>query len=105
MGLLKTFYPSEIQDSTYVIPFEDWKQKGYEGVIFDIDNTLVPHGVAADERSMALFQKLKGVYKKFKNEKNPHFNPCLFPTTVMLQNSQNCQKNTLTNKIHYDRIM
>ena len=59
MSLLETFYPSEIQDSTYVIDFEDWKKKGYKGIIFDIDNTLVPHGVDADERSIALFQKLK----------------------------------------------
>ena len=59
MGLLDTFYPSEIQDSTYVIPFEEWKKKGYRGIIFDIDNTLVPHGVAADERSLKLFQKLR----------------------------------------------
>ena len=59
MGLLDTFYPNEIQDSTYVIPFEIWKEKGYKGVIFDIDNTLVPHGVAADERSILLFQRLK----------------------------------------------
>lgn len=59
MGLLDTFYPSEIQDSTYVIPFEEWKGKGYKGVIFDIDNTLVPHGQAADERSLLLFQRLK----------------------------------------------
>ena len=61
MSLLKTFYPSEIQDSTYIIPFEEWKEKGYKGVIFDIDNTLVPHGVAADERSIALFQRLKSL--------------------------------------------
>ena len=61
MSLLKTFYPSEIQDSTYVIPFEEWKEKGYKGIIFDIDNTLVPHGVAADERSIALFQRLKSL--------------------------------------------
>lgn len=59
MGLLDTFYPSEIQDSTYVIDFEEWRKKGYRGVIFDIDNTLVPHGVAADERSVALFQRLR----------------------------------------------
>ena len=61
MGLLKTFYPSEIQDSTYMIPFKEWKKRGYKGVIFDIDNTLVPHGVAADERSIALFQELKSL--------------------------------------------
>ena len=59
MSLLSTFYPREIKDSTYVIPFEEWKEKGYKGVIFDVDNTLVPHGADADERSIALFQRLK----------------------------------------------
>ena len=59
MSLLSTFYPSEIKDSTYVIPFEEWEEKGYKGVIFDVDNTLVPHGADADARSIALFKKLK----------------------------------------------
>lgn len=59
MGLFDTFYPSEIQDSTYIIPFEEWRKKGYKGVIFDIDNTLVPHDADADARSKALFLKLK----------------------------------------------
>lgn len=59
MGVLDTFYPNEIQDSTYMIPFEKWKEKGYKGVIFDIDNTLVCHDADADERSKALFLRLK----------------------------------------------
>ena len=59
MGLLETFYPSEIQDSTYGIDFEKWKKKGYKGVIFDIDNTLVPHDAEADERSKELFDRLR----------------------------------------------
>lgn len=59
MGLLDTFYPNETQNSTYVIPFEEWKEKGYKGVIFDIDNTLVCHDADADERSKALFCRLK----------------------------------------------
>lgn len=59
MGILQSFYPNEIQDSTYDIPFENWFQKGYRGVIFDIDNTLVPHGADADERSIELFRRLK----------------------------------------------
>ena len=58
---MQTFYPNEIQDSTYVIPFEQWYEKGYRGIIFDIDNTLVPHGVDADERSKQLFQRLKDI--------------------------------------------
>lgn len=61
MALLETFYPSEIRDSTYMIPFEEWKQKGYHGIIFDIDNTLVSHGAAADERTIALFGRLKNL--------------------------------------------
>ena len=59
MGLLNTFYPSEVQESTYVIDFEGWKKKGYKGVIFDVDNTLVPHDAPADERSIALFCRLR----------------------------------------------
>lgn len=31
------------------------------GIIFDIDNTLVPHGAPADERSIALFRRLKAI--------------------------------------------
>ena len=32
--------------------------EGYRGVIFDIDNTLVPHGAPADERAKKLFGQL-----------------------------------------------
>ena len=42
--ILEPFYPKEWVDSTYEIDWEDWKEKGKKGVIFDIDNTLVPHG-------------------------------------------------------------
>lgn len=59
MSFLKIFYPDEVQESAYDISFEEWKKRGYKGVIFDIDNTLVPHGADADERSIALFQRLK----------------------------------------------
>lgn len=38
----------------------DWEALSgqYDGVIFDIDNTLVPHGAPADERAMRLFCRL-----------------------------------------------
>ena len=55
------FYPDEYYDSTYSIDFEKLYEDGYRGVIFDIDNTLVPHGAPADERSIALFEKLKEI--------------------------------------------
>jgi hypothetical protein len=59
--MLQRFYPDEYLDSTYVIDFEMLYQKGYRGVIFDIDNTLVPHGAPADERAKALFARLKKI--------------------------------------------
>ena len=34
-------------------------EEGYRGVIFDIDNTLVPHGAPADIRAQKLFAHLK----------------------------------------------
>ena len=56
--ILERFYPWERRNSAYKIPYgPDWKE-GYRGVIFDIDNTLVPHGVPADERAIELFERL-----------------------------------------------
>ena len=52
------FFPDECVASTYVIPFEKLYEEGYRGVIFDIDNTLVPHGAPADERARKLFERL-----------------------------------------------
>jgi len=57
--MFQTFYPGEYVDSTYEIDFEEFYKKGYRGVIFDIDNTLVPHGAPADERSRKLIASLK----------------------------------------------
>lgn len=54
-------YPGEYLDSTYVIDFEALKEEGYKAVIFDIDNTLVPHGAPADERAIALFERLRAL--------------------------------------------
>ena len=45
-------------DSTYEIDFEQYYQDGYRAIIFDIDNTLVPHGAPADQRAIALFKRL-----------------------------------------------
>lgn len=59
--LLQKFYPGEYLDSAYVIDFEKLYQQGYRGVIFDIDNTLVPHGKPADSRARQLFARLKKI--------------------------------------------
>lgn len=59
--MLQCFYPKVYLDSTYEIDFAQYYKKGYRGIIFDIDNTLVPHGAPADERAVALFKKLHGI--------------------------------------------
>ena len=55
---LKNLYPGRMVSSVYEM---DWEKLAltYRGVIFDIDNTLVPHGAPADERACALFAHLK----------------------------------------------
>ena len=62
--MLKQFYPDRIENSTYDIDFERLYKKGYRGVIFDIDNTLVEHGKDADERAKELFQRLEAIGMK-----------------------------------------
>ena len=57
--MLKTFYPDKEADSTYEIDFEALYEKGYRGIIFDIDNTLVPHGAPATEEAKAFFDRLR----------------------------------------------
>lgn len=57
--MLRQFYPKEYVDSTYQIPFEEFYKKGIRGVIFDVDNTLVPHGLPADKRALELFSRLR----------------------------------------------
>ena len=59
--MFEKFFPDEYLGSTYKIPFEKLYEQGYRGVIFDIDNTLVPHGAPADERAKRLFQRLREI--------------------------------------------
>ena len=59
--MFEMFFPDDYVASTYVIPFEKLYKEGYRGLIFDIDNTLVPHGARADERAKKLFGRLKDI--------------------------------------------
>nr|WP_294495084.1 YqeG family HAD IIIA-type phosphatase [uncultured Mediterraneibacter sp.] len=59
--MFERFFPDEYVASTYVIPFEKLYEEGYRGVMFDIDNTLVPHGAPADERAIKLFERLETI--------------------------------------------
>lgn len=57
--MLERFYPDEDVESAYGIDYEKLYREGCRGIIFDIDNTLVPHGAPADERAKKLFSRLK----------------------------------------------
>ena len=59
--LFSGFYPDDYVDSTYGIDFEKLYREGIRGLLFDIDNTLVPHGAPADERARELFDRLKRI--------------------------------------------
>lgn len=63
--MFKSFYPDEYMTSTYVIPFKQMYEDGIRGVLFDVDNTLVPHGAPADERSKELFVELEAMGMKY----------------------------------------
>lgn len=56
--MLKQFYPDSCADSTWQIDFRALYQEGCRGILFDIDNTLVPHGAPADKRVKKLFLEL-----------------------------------------------
>ena len=59
--MLERFYPDHEKDSVYKMDFEGLFVKGSRGIIFDVDNTLVPHGAPADERAVALFERLRNI--------------------------------------------
>lgn len=59
--MFERFFPDEYLDSAYVVNYEKLYQEGYRGILFDIDNTLVPHGAPADPETVRLFQKLRDI--------------------------------------------
>lgn len=57
----RNLYPKDYVESTYIIDFKKLYQEGYRGVIFDVDNTLVPHNAPADDRAKAFFKELHDI--------------------------------------------
>ena len=60
MFLIKELYPDQMIASVYTF---DWEKaaKRYRGAIFDVDNTLVPHGAKEEEQTIQLFERLHGL--------------------------------------------
>ena len=59
--MFNRFYPDEDVASAYDIPYDALYKEGVRGVIFDVDNTLVPHDAPADERAKNLFSHLRAL--------------------------------------------
>lgn len=76
--MFRSFYPDEYRDSAYTIDYRELYRKGYRSLLFDIDNTLVPHGAPADARAVKLFKDLKKMGFSFcflSNNKRPRVEP------------------------------
>ncbi len=56
--MLKLF-PNAWEESTYAIDYKNLYEKGYRGLIFDIDNTLVNDCAPADERAINFIREIK----------------------------------------------
>lgn len=57
--MLERFYPDHEADSAYGIDYRGFYERGFRGLIFDIDNTLVPHGAPADKAAREFFAGLR----------------------------------------------
>ena len=59
--MLERWYPWGWAPNVFAIDYAKLQALGYKGILFDIDNTLVPHGAPADARAEALFSHLKSI--------------------------------------------
>ena len=92
------FFPDRYVASTYVIDFEKLYEEGYRGLIFDIDNTLVPHGAPADARAIALFDRLKKIGFKcclISNNQEPRVK--MFNEQILVEYEYNAHKPSTKN--------
>ena len=52
-------FPYAMCEGTYSIDYNLLWERGYRGIIFDIDNTLVEHNEPATDKAVHLFEKLR----------------------------------------------
>lgn len=56
--MFRKFYPYEYVESVFTIDYPKLAELGYRGIIFDVDNTLVPHGGDSTPQVDALFAQV-----------------------------------------------
>ena len=59
--MLKEYYPYAYAESVFFIDYDKLYAKGYRGLIFDIDNTLVHHGEDSTPEVDALFRRIQAL--------------------------------------------
>ena len=104
--MFECFFPDADMDSTYVIDFEKLYKEGIRGVIFDIDNTLVPHGAPADERAIRLFARLRSIgldYCLISNNQLPRVKP--FADAVQAKFVEDAHKPSRKNYLKAMKLM
>ena len=76
--MFKKFYPTDYVESSYIIDYKKLYDSGIRGIIFDIDNTLVPHGQPATPEAEELFNKIRNIGLDtclISNNKEPRVKP------------------------------
>ena len=59
--MFKMLYPHEYVESVFAIDYKKLYNKGYRGIIFDIDNTLVHHGEDSTQEVDELFKTIHSI--------------------------------------------
>lgn len=59
--MFKVFFPDDYITSVYDVDFGALFSDGYRVVMFDVDNTLVPHNAPCDKRSIDFFNLLNSL--------------------------------------------
>lgn len=60
--MFQNLYPKEDWESAYELKeYERLYEKGYRGIVFDIDNTMVEHGAPVNEKAIFLIRNLKEI--------------------------------------------
>ena len=59
--MFSLLFPYEYVDSVFSIDYKKLLQKGYKGIIFDLDMTLVPHGADSTKEIDELFKTIHRV--------------------------------------------
>lgn len=71
---MSSFFPDDYIKSVYHVDFSLLKSHGYKCLLFDVDNTLVPHNAPANEKAKGFFNMLNSLgFKTYliSNNKEP----------------------------------